>query len=63
MALPMNFQPRTVAVLGLLAMVPVALFTLNIETIAAVSLVNVALIVASLVVAMAPHEPVGGEAH
>ena len=47
---------RTVPLVGLLALLPVAVYTLSIESIAAVSLVNVVLIAASVYVMFFPSE-------
>lgn len=54
----MELTPRAVSLLALLALVPAAVFVvLGSELVAAVTVVNVVLIAASLAVALSPHDP------
>jgi len=54
----MELTPRAVSLLALLALVPTAAFVvLGSELVAAVTVVNVVLIAASLAVALSPHDP------
>lgn len=53
----MELTPRAVSLLALLALVPAAVFVvLGSELVAAVTVVNVVLIAASLAVALSPHD-------
>ncbi|MEF8783487.1 MAG: hypothetical protein V5A39_10995 [Haloarculaceae archaeon] len=53
----MSLSPRIIALLGLAALIPGAVYILvQSETIAAIALLNVVLIVSALFVALSPHE-------
>jgi len=59
----MELTPRLVGLLALLALVPAAAFVvLGSELVAAVTVVNVVLIAASLALALSPHESETDEA-